>query len=419
MKGSLNFDIAKGLLLARFRQTLVAGVGVTFGIAMFVSLLGFMTGLNQLLDGLILNRTPHIRLYKEMEPSPDQALNLADSAGRKGHFIHSLRSKEDGPEIPNSQLILQALRKDERIIDVSPKVSSQVFFNAGPMDLAGVVNGVNIKIEDKLFLFGDYVVEGNIEDLELNPNSIFLGKGIADKLLAETGDVVQITTSKGEITSLKVAGVFQFGLAELDNTQSYTSLETAQTLLQKPISYVTDIQIKLHDVNSAPVLAREYQSVFGIQALDIQTANSQFETGSSVRTIISYAVGITLLIVAGFGIYNILNMLIYEKMDSIAILKATGFSGKDVRIIFLMVSMMIGLGGGISGLGLGYALSSFISQIPFETPSLPTIKTYPVNFALVYYVIGISFALITTFFAGLLPALKAARIDPVQIIRGK
>jgi len=71
--------------------------------------------------------------------------------------------------------------------------------------------------------------------------------------------------------------------------------------------------VKLKDILWAPSTAKEYQEVYQIDAIDIQKANSQFETGSSVRSLISYAVGITLLIVAGFGIYNILNMLIYEK----------------------------------------------------------------------------------------------------------
>ena len=81
-------------------------------------------------------------------------------------------------------------------------------------------------------------------------------------------------------------------------------------------------------------MAKEYARLFETDAEDIQTANAQFETGTSIRLTISYAVGVTLLIVAGFGIYNILNMMIYEKMDSIAILKATGFSGADVKRIF-------------------------------------------------------------------------------------
>jgi lipoprotein-releasing system permease protein len=125
------------------------------------------------------------------------------------------------------------------------------------------------------------------------------------------------------------------------------------------------------------------------------------------------------LIVAGFGIYNILNMMIYEKMDSIAILKATGFSGRDVKRIFLLIAISIGFFGGLAGLLFGYILSSIIDQIPFNTAALPTIKTYPINYKPVFYLIGSSFSLITTYFAGWFPSRKASKIDPVIIIRGK
>lgn len=418
-KFRLNLEIALSLMRARLKQSLVAAVGVMFGIGMFVTLLSFMTGLNDLLDGLIINRTPHIRLYNEVKASENQPLDIRDSARETGHFIYSLRPRDAGRGIRDSRRILESLRSDDRVLGVAPKVSAQVFFNAGATDLAGVVNGVAIREESRLFLFSDYVTEGQPEDLESMPNTIFLGKGIAEKLLARTGDVIQVTTSRGEISSLKVAGIFQFGLAELDNSQSYTSIETAQTLLQEGPGFVTDIQVKLRNVSSAPQMAKEYAGLYGLDALDIQTANSQFETGSSVRTTISYAVGITLLIVAGFGIYNILNMLIYEKMDSIAILKATGFAGQDVRVIFILISILIGLIGGLAGMVMGTGLANLIATIPFETPALPTVKTYPVRIRPSFFAISGSFTLMTTILAGLLPAMKAARIDPVQIIRGK
>lgn len=157
--------------------------------------------------------------------------------------------------------------------------------------------------------------------------------------------------------------------------------------------------------------------MFQLDAEDIQTANAQFETGSFVRTLISYVVGITLLVVAGFGIYNILNMMIYEKMDSIAILKATGFSGSDVRKIFLAIALSIGIVGGLLGLISGFLFSVLIDQIPFGTASSPTIKTYPVNYDPVFYAIGITFALLTTYLAGFFPARKASKVDPIVIIR--
>jgi lipoprotein-releasing system permease protein len=175
----------------------------------------------------------------------------------------------------------------------------------------------------------------------------------------------------------------------------------------------------LIDKNIAPSVAKEYAQLFQADAEDFQTANAQFETGSTSRSVISYSVGIVLLIVAGFGIYNILNMMIYEKMDSIAILKATGFSGNDVNKIFITIALSIGIFGGLLGLVFGFLLSFGIDQIPFNTASLPTVQTYPVSYNPVFYAIGLAFSLVTTFFAGYFPAQKASKVDPVDIIRGK
>jgi lipoprotein-releasing system permease protein len=419
MNLSLIISIAKSLLLARWKQTLVAAIGVTFSITMFITLLSFMTGLNDLLDGLILNRTPHVRLYNDIKPSEHQPINM-DTAYSGGHnFIQSIKSGNSRQEIYNSATIMRTLNNDSRVAGYAPKIITQVFFNDGSIDISGVVNGIDVEAETRLFHFADYIIAGNAADISRQANSIVLGKGLADKLLVNIGDVVQVTTAKGELFPLKVVGYFQSGLQELDKVQSYASIATVQKLMGKPGNFITDIQIKLTSLEIAPPVAKEYASLFNVDAEDIQTANSQFETGSSIRTLISYAVGITLLIVAGFGIYNILNMMIYEKMDSIAILKATGFSGRDVKRIFIVIAISIGFFGGLVGLLFGFGLSYGIDQIPFNTASLPTIKTYPINYNPMFYVIGSSFSLITTYMAGWFPSRKASKVDPVVIIRGK
>ncbi len=419
MKYKLIIEISTSLLKARWKQTLVAAIGVTFSITMFIALLGFMEGLNDLLDGLILNRTPHIRLYNEIKPTKIQPINKSDRFKGVYNFIGSVKPKNERLEIYNGVGIMSALKKDKRVLGVAPKIISQVFYNVGVVDLTGIINGVDVEEENRLFLFNDYVIAGNYIDLKNTPNSIILGSGIAEKMLVQLGDVIQVTTSRGERVQLKVVGYFQSGMRELDNVQSYCSISTTQKLLGESSNYVTDIQIKLKDLTLAPKIAKEYENLFNVDAMDIQTANAQFETGSFIRTIISYAVGITLLIVAGFGIYNILNMMIYDKMDSIAILKATGFSGNDVKLIFITIALSIGIVGGVLGLLLGFGVSSLIDIIPFSTASLPAVKTYPVDYNPKFYIIGAVFSIVTTYFAGYFPSLKASKIDPVIIIRGK
>lgn len=419
MNYKLLISIAKSLLLARWRQTLVAAVGVTFSITMFIALLGFMRGLNDLLDGLILNRTPHIRLYNDIKPNANQPVNLLPSYKNYYHFISSVKSVNSREDIYNSIAIIKALHQDKRVLGISPKVIEPVFYNDGTVDITGVINGIDEIAESKLFHFEDYITAGNPNDIMNTSNSIIIGKPLAEKLYANIGDVIQLVNINGDRFPLKVVGFYESGLNDFDKTQGFTSILTAQKILGKPANYYTDIQIKLNDLNKAPVIAKEYAANFGTEAEDIQTANAQFETGSNIRTLISYAVGITLLIVAGFGIYNILNMMIYEKMDTIAILKATGFAGRDVQLIFILIALSIGIAGGIIGLILGFVLQLVINQVPFNTAALPTVKTYPVDYSPVIYIIGASFSLITTYLAGFFPARKASKIDPVIIIRGK
>jgi lipoprotein-releasing system permease protein len=365
------------------------------------------------------NRTAHIRLYKEIKPSAIQPIDLSVKYKQYHNFINSIKPKNDMLSIYNSGAITEALKKDKRVLGVTPKILAQLLFNVGTTELTGVVNGIDAIAENKFFLFNEYVVAGKYTDLDNIPNSIILGKGLADQMLANIGDVIQVTTIRGLRIPLRVVGYYQSGIADVDKIQSYASIRTTQKLLGEADSYITDLQIKLKDINQAPKLAIEYRKLFNVDALDIQTANAQLETGSSIRTLISYAVGVTLLIVAGFGIYNILNMLIYEKMDSIAILKATGFSGRDVNRIFTSIALSIGAFGGMLGLICGLIMSAIIARVPFTTPSLPYVKTYPIDYNIQFYIIGGLFALITTYFAGYLPARKASKVDPVVIIRGK
>ena len=158
-------------------------------------------------------------------------------------------------------------------------------------------------------------------------------------------------------------------------------------MLQESSNYITDINVKMYEIDKSVELSKRIENQFNVTAIDVKTANAQFETGTNIRNIITYAVSITLLIVAGFGIYNILNMVIYEKMNDIAILKAIGFSGKDVQMIFMTQAVIIGFVGGVLGLIIGYMMARIIDQVPFETEALPTIKTFPVNFKILYYII--------------------------------
>lgn len=343
------FSIAKTHLLARLKQTVTASLGVTFGIAAFIILVSFMTGLNSLLDGLILNRTPHIHLYNQITPSDEQPVDLYETFKNSFNVVHSRKPKRLQNRIHNALPIVNFLKEKADVKGVVPQVKAQVFYVSGSIELNGIINGVDILEENRLFNIGDYIIEGSPAQLAKTDNGIILGAGVAKKMSVSMGDIVQITTTSGDIFPLKIVGIYESGLADIDDVQSYTNLKTAQKLIGQGQNYITDINVKLYDLEQAKTLSEQLSSQFNIAAVDIKSANAQFETGSSIRNLITYAVSIALLIVAGFGIYNILNMLIYEKMNDIAILKATGFAGRDVKMIFILEAMIIGVFGGAAG----------------------------------------------------------------------
>lgn len=419
MNWPIILNIAKTHLITKVKQTSIAALGVTFGIGSYITLVCFMTGLNAMLDNLILNQTPHIHIYNEIEPSKKQPISLYQELENSFKVVHSIKPKLTQKKIHNALPIIHYLEQQEEVKGALPQVKTQIFYIAGSIELGGNITGINALDEAKFFNLNDYLVGGSAKDLQIADNGILLGIGIAKKMALKVGDRVQVKPINGGILPLKIVGFYQSGITDLDNIQSFASIKTVQKLLGKANNYITDINVKLNDINIAKPMAQQIESQFNLRAIDINTANAQFETGTNVRNLITYAVSITLLIVAGFGIYNILNMLIYEKMNDIAILKATGFSGKDVQAIFMSQAMIIGFVGGVLGLLVGFGLAHLISTIPFQTEALPTIETYPINMNPLFFVIGFSFAMLSTFLAGYLPSKKAKKIDPVKIIRGQ
>jgi lipoprotein-releasing system permease protein len=413
----LAFLIAKTHLLAKPKQTVVAMMGVTFGIGVFIAMVSLMTGLNDFTEELSMTSTPDIKIFNDIKTERKSILEDVNPSGL--NVVHHTKPKREQPRIRNAFQIAELVRTYPTVLGASPQVSSQAFFNYGPVQLNGMISGVDILEEDHLFDIKSKMKEGSMEELSSSPNTILMGSGLAKKLNAHTGDRILVTTPQGQNLSLKIAGLFQIGLGAVDNVKCYASLETVQRMLEKDQAYVTEINVKLKDFRIANLVAPGMSKAFGYKAEDWQTANSTFLVGVMIRNILTYSVSITLLIVAGFGIYNILNMTIINKMKDIAILKATGFPGKDVRLIFMIQSMAIGLIGSILGLCIGFALAYMISQAPFDGGEFVTIDRFPVNFKAKYYIVGVVFGVLTTALAGYMPSRKASNIDPIEILRGQ
>ena len=176
-------NIAKTHLITKMKSTVTASLGVTFGIGAYITLVSFMTGLNGMLDDLVLNQTPHIHLYNEIEPTEKQPISLYSDFENALNVVHSIKPKQSQKKIHNALPILNYLKADENVKGATPQLRAQIFYLSGSIELGGNLVGVDIMEEVRLSNIQDYIVDGTPQALSNNNNGILLGAGLAKKCL--------------------------------------------------------------------------------------------------------------------------------------------------------------------------------------------------------------------------------------------
>lgn len=406
-------------LIAKRRQTLVAMLGVTFGIAVFIFQAGLITGFQTTFIDRTVNTTANIHIYNEAEKNRKSLIETFAPNDTQWVVVHGQKPKTINSKIKNASYIIKDLLQHPNVYGVSPSLSGQVIYKSGVVQRAGYVNGIDVSQEDRIFNLQQYMKEGDLQKLESGSNGIILGIGLAEELAVQTGDAITVISQEGISVSLKVTGINETGLTEVDKVRGLVKLSTAQKLFDKDASYVTDINIKLKDISSSEADAASFEKKYDYKAEDWKVANANIFGVFKVQNLVTYLVIISILIVSGFGIFNIQMMIIYEKLGDIAILKAIGYKDRDIMRIFLTESLVIGILGGILGLGLGYLVTSIIGSIPLNIKGFVSMKYLAFNKDPLFFILAFAFGLAATALAGYLPARKASRIDPVDIIRGK
>jgi len=419
MKKNTILSIAWRHLLSKKRQTIVALLGVTFGIAIFIFQGGLMTGFQQLFIEQTINTSAHIRLYNEDQVNRLSILSKVDSFKTAWLIIHSQKPKDELPKIRNARAIVKWLEQQPEIEGVSPSLSAQVIFKNGITQVSARVVGTDIIKENLLFNVEKYNIQGSIKKLQTIPNGIILGEGLANLLNVQLNDNILVIAPSGVSLEMKVVAINKTGITELDKTRAYTNIRNAQKLLMVDNDYFTDIPIRLKNIDDAENYARLLEKKFGLRALDWKEANANIFSVFKIQNMVTYLIITTILIVSGFGIFNILMMIIYEKLPDIAILKAIGYKNRDIVKIFLLESVFIGVTGGLLGLLLGFLMQKIVGSIKMNVKGFVTLEYLQFNSSLSFYLFAFFFALLVTAIAGYLPARKASKTDPIEILRAK
>jgi lipoprotein-releasing system permease protein len=404
-------------LMSKKRQTAVAMLGVMFGITVFIFQAGLITGLQTFMLDKIVNNSPHVHIYNEPDKNPPSILSKIYHEEDQMVVVRNQKQKEIDKKIRNPRAIMSLLEKMPGVLGVAPNVGTQAIVKAGVKQIPVSISGVEIEKEDALFNIHKDQIEGDLKRLNIISNGIILGKGVADKLGAEIDDVITVATTVSAI-DMKVVSITSTGITAIDDNRAMVNLRIAQKLMNKDKLYITDINMKLKNVDKADGMSVDLTKLLGLKAQSWKEANANVFSVFKIQNIATYLVITSILIVAGFGIFNILMMMIYEKMTDIAVLKSIGYKNRDIRNIFMVEAVVIGFVGGVLGLIHGFLASFIASKIEVKLAGLVTLDHLTINFDPTFYAAGFAFALGTTALAGYFPALKASKIDPVEIIRG-
>jgi len=408
-----NQKIASIFLTSRMRQLMVAVLSVTFGISMYVFMNSFMAGVNNQQTEITFTSMAHIKIFNE--PESEVTPILEEQEDQSILIVNNAKNIRYTEGIKNADALKNSLLHIPDISGISSQFNQNIFVRNGVSKRSASLSGIETLNDDQLFNTADYIIEGDLFELDKRSNAIILGVGLAQNIGVGTGDNITVLTSDGISKAFKVVGLIETGAINSDRSRALVSMQTAQQLFSKNKSYATEVLVNVKDYYEAEKVADEIRLYTDYKVEPWQEGNSQLDSSNVLRDIMAIAVSLTILIVAGFGIYNIMTMTVNEKIKEIAILKAMGFNGKDVIEIFLTQSVVIGLIGGFTGMIMGGIISRIIDNIPFQIASLTTL---PVEYRASDYLMAFVFGLIITFLAGYLPAKKASQVDPVAILRG-
>jgi len=405
---NINSGIAKTYILSNRKLTAVGILGVLLGMSVYIFMNSLLVGFDKSSNKSIFRVNSHITVYKDDEISKE-----LPKEKDKFFLIVNPTVVPNQNTIENPQLVMKTISQHADVVEVSPQVMSSVFYNNGRTQIPGNAFGVVPAEANRMYHIESFMVEGDFNRLASNPNGIIIGSGIAEKMNVFLNDNINITSSKGVNRTFKVMGIFKTNNSAVDKSKSYVNIAASQQLLKEGTAYITEIHVNVKDQEKAEDIAAQLSKITGYKAEGWKSANETFMAANKMRKIIITFVSLTILLIAGFGIYNILNMTVSQKINDIAILKAMGFKGKDVIRIFVTQAVSIGAIGVVGGVLMSTLMITLLKKVYLGGD----IGYFPIDYEPTKYAQGIFIGLFITFFAGYIPAKKASKVDPVEIFR--
>ena len=407
--------VAFAHLAVRTRQTLVGVLGVAVGVGFFLAVSGMMSGSQKDFIHTLIDSAPHIIVSDDRRVAARQPAR--DAFPGAAVAISGVKPTEEVRGLKDWLAMLADARALPGAV-AAPSLTGAVAIRFAGRTEPLALNGIDPRIEGRLAKIEDSLVGGRLIDLEARPDGIIITRPLADRIGVHLGDTLVVSASSGVTQRMRVLALVEpdarAGFYAGDNT-AYGLLRTAQVLFARP-NVVNQLHIKLAQPDTAEADAKRLEARWGYKWQSWQERSKDILNLLVVRNVIMYAVISAILLVASFGIYTAVSTSVADKRRDIAILRAMGFTERDVESIFLIEGLAVGVAGALLGFGLGTLLLQILASIPLSVGGKPLVL--PLDRGAAQYAIAGAASLGSALVAAWLPARKAASVDPVDILRG-
>ncbi len=387
-------------------QTLLIIAGVTLGVAVIT----FMSALLSGLQANLFRRTLNYQAQIVVLPPEDVARSLRDTGAARSAAVVQPRTQRLH-SIDQWQKLRGQIAGLPDVVAIAPVVSGPGLAIRGDANKAISITGFEPESYLRVIALGDKVVAGTAN---LTASDILIGTDLADDLGARLGDKLRITTATGAAQTLQIAGLFDFGNKGVNARNVYVTLRVAQSLLDVA-GGVTSLEINVSDPFIAERVAQTIHARTGLQADSWIRTNEQFFSAISAQTLSNNFIRFFVALTAALGIASVLVVSVVQKSREIGILRAMGTSRGQILRLFLIQGALMGLAGSVCGSLLGFVFLNFwrgIARNPDGTPM------FAVNFEPQLFLYAAGGATLVGVLAAMVPARRAARLDPVVAIRG-
>jgi lipoprotein-releasing system permease protein len=387
-------------------QTTLIVAGVALGVGVIV----FMSALIAGLQSNIIRRT--LNYMAPIVIVPPEQVARPQRGGTAGLLAENVQPRSQQlRSIDQWQKVRAQVARLPSVVAVTPVVSGPGFALRGDANKAVTVTGIEPETYVKVIGLEEKIIAGR---LPAGASDIVIGTELSKDLGAGVGDKLRLTTASGAAETLNVVGLFDFGNKAVNERNVYIGLRVAQNLLNLA-GGVSSMEVKVHDPFEAETIAQTIQSETGLQADSWIRTNAQFFTAMAAQslsnTLIRFFVGLT----AALGIASVLVVSVVQKSKEIGILRAMGTSRAQVLRLFLVQGGVMGLIGSLFGCALGWGFLAVWRGVALNADGTPLfiIEVEPGLF-----VLAAAGATVVGILAAVVPARRAARLDPAVAIRG-